>query len=206
MKKLYIFLISFAFIQHAFSQEEIRYIEHSKQIVTLNCEFDEKEGRDVKDFKHGWKKENFEKPDRKVLKEKLTPTQYRVTQEDYTERPFCNEYWDNKEDGIYVDIISGEPLFSSTHKYESGTGWPSFHSPIDKNNLIFKEDKKLFSTRTEVRSKIADSHLGHVFDDGPAPTGLRYCLNSASLRFVPKDKMAEEGYEEYLVIFNKEEK
>jgi peptide methionine sulfoxide reductase msrA/msrB len=148
-------------------------------------------------------KNGFIKPAEKELKKRLTPLQYKVTQEEGTERPFANEYWDNKREGIYVDIVSGEPLFSSTDKYKSGTGWPSFIRPLEPANIVEREDSKLFMKRVEVRSKGAGSHLGHVFTDGPDPTGLRYCINSAALRFVPKDKLEEEGLGRYLELFDK---
>jgi len=146
----------------------------------------------------------FRKPTEAELRARLTPLQFDVTQNEATERAFDNPYWDNRQDGIYVDIVSGEPLFSSTDKFKSGTGWPSFTRPIEANALVEHTDSRFFMKRTELKSRQAGSHLGHVFDDGPQPTGLRYCINSAALRFIPKDRMAAEGYGEYLYLFEQE--
>jgi methionine-R-sulfoxide reductase len=132
---------------------------------------------------------------------KLTPLQYKVTQKEGTEPPFQNEYWDNKRPGIYVDVVSGEPLFSSLDKFDSGTGWPSFTRPLEESNVVEKSDRSLLMERTEVRSKGGDCHLGHVFEDGPAPTGLRYCMNSAALRFIPVEELEQQGYGRYLALF-----
>ncbi|MEK6538246.1 MAG: peptide-methionine (R)-S-oxide reductase MsrB [Nitrospirota bacterium] len=168
--------------QDYYKKESLRYKSYRKH-----------SGRDQV-LKELWQ---YQRPAEEVLRKRLTPLQFKVTQETGTERPFDNEYWDNKREGIYVDIVSGEPLFSSCDKFDSGTGWPSFTKPLEPENIVEKEDKSHSMVRTEVRSRRAGSHLGHIFPDGPQPTGLRYCINSAAIRFIPKEEMEKEGYGAY---------
>jgi peptide-methionine (R)-S-oxide reductase len=169
-------------------------IRIAKNNLALNNDNNDNKGKKMTEYK---------KPDEQKLRAQLNEVQYRVTQQDATEPPFENTYWDNQVAGIYVDIVSGEPLFSSLDKFDAHCGWPSFTQPLQLARVVEKVDTQLFATRTEVRSAVADSHLGHVFEDGPAPGGLRYCINSASLRFIKLEDMAEQGYQEFLYLFDK---
>ncbi len=184
-------------------------VQGGSMTSTMNDEHDMKRSSDDMMMKESKTPHESEKamsqseiPSDAELREILTPLQYKVTRKDGTEPPFNNAYWDNHEPGLYVDIISGVPLFSSRDKYDSGTGWPSFTRPLNPDQVVEKEDRSLFSVRTEVRGKLSDAHLGHVFPDGPAPTGLRYCMNSAALRFIPVADLEKEGYGEYRELFN----
>lgn len=195
MKKILSIFLTTALISTACAQTEQEKTISNSEITKAGDS-----GKEKQKMKNWDEVSEYKKPTDEELKKMLTDEQYKVTQCEGTEFAFRNEYWDNHEQGIYVDIVSGEPLFTSTDKFDSGTGWPSFTKPIDPNLIVKNKDNSYGMQRIEVRSKMGDSHLGHVFDDGPGPTGLRYCINSASLRFIPKDKMEEEGYGEFLSL------